>query len=138
MRTKGLWRKGGVIKGCLTLICLGVLGFCLLGLLMPKPPRQAIVQPSARIATVNVGDKVAVFRQGGAGNAHVASDSESYDEMLAVLDHGKLSDFTRMREDGRLMIVVNGTLATVLEIDRQRVKLRIEEGEHTGQMGWIQ
>lgn len=109
----------------------------------PDPVRRPmrIVDTSVPVAS----ETVVLERPGDAGDCHVCMDLESYERLEALLrakdDEGRLwesvGDFSAMREQGSLLIIVNGVHAELLRKGSGKYLVRILDGYYAGRTGWI-
>lgn len=140
MRLKQDRRYGRI--GCLGWIVLSFIGVVVW--VMINAPQRAdqptqfvpcqVVPPSP----FKVGQLVVLARPGGAGHAHVTTDINAFHQLKKALKGGKLGDFTRLREDGKVLIAINGTIAKVLDSTDDFCHVQLEDGQFAGRIGWIE
>lgn len=125
-----------------TALAIVVTVFVILGImaLVNRAGRQTDNANTNPVTVFTVGEEVRINfnqdRQRATGVALLAVDETALDQFIAIAQSGDDTGLDALFESRRLVSVKNGTRVRVLKQTANRVRLRVVEGEMTGQEGW--
>ena len=99
-------------------------------------PSPAGAGPEQRRTNLNVGSEAALFIE-GQDSIFVADDERTLGELLGAVATKEDDKVESLVRSGRVKRVANNTPVQVMEMAAGRVKVRIIEGEHAMQSGWV-
>jgi hypothetical protein len=85
-----------------------------------------------------IGCHVTLARPGGSGHAHVSVDREAFEQNLAAVAAFDMTTFSRLSDEGRVLRIMNGTNARVIEVKGDSRKVRLLDGYKAGSEGWVE
>jgi hypothetical protein len=92
--------------------------------------------PEPRRTAITAGSEAALYIE-GQESVFVAVDEETLPQLIgafAARDNDKVDSFVRA---GRAVRVANNTQVQVLEVAAGKMKVRLAEGDHANQTGWV-
>jgi hypothetical protein len=99
-------------------------------------PSPAGTAPEQRRTSLNIGSQAALFIE-GQESIFVADDEPTLSQLLGAVASKEDDKVEGLVRSGRVMRVANHTPVQVMEMGAGRLKVRILEGEHAMQSGWV-
>jgi 6-pyruvoyl-tetrahydropterin synthase related domain len=99
-------------------------------------PSSAGAAPGQRRTGISVGSEAALFIE-GQESIYMANDETTLGELLGAVATKEDDKVESLVRSGRVTRVANNTPVQVLEMAAGRLKVRISEGEHAMQSGWV-
>lgn len=116
------------------LVALAIIGALAMRLNRHQPAAASV--PEARRTPISVGTEAVLFIDGQEA-IFVAVDEQALPELLGAVAAKDAAKVENLIRSGRVIQVANNTKVQVIEIGAGKTKVRVNEGEHAMQTGWI-
>ncbi len=123
------------VIGVTVLVALVIIALMVMRQTRSKPS-AAGVAPEQRRTSLTVGSQAALFIE-GQEFIFVADDEPTLGELLGAVAAKEDDKVESLVHSGRVKRVANNSSVQVMEMAAGRVKVRILEGEHAMQSGWV-
>lgn len=135
------------------LFAAGLVGMCVIGMLLPKPPPRQPAAPPAQVAVpppTAAGSieppapsrpakgEEGVLSLAGAGHVFIAVDDDAWDAMIDAENARDVEEIALLMAKGKVIREAVGTRVKVLERRITSTKVRVRDGNNPGAEGWIQ
>lgn len=98
---------------------------------------HSLMTCSSGASTSTVGSDVFLKSSDGSGDVLLCTNDAACDELVKLAVAKDYLGMAQMEIGGRLFRVPSGTKARVIEIGLEKREVRIMQGDHIGQSGWV-